>query len=152
MKTPYQKLPLPARLRLRSRFARWEKNPALFSSDIRDAERQLEESQKPGWSLSVDRHGVPVAMPPKNLRLTTQELSRIRKRLQTLTDPEEIRSGMAALAACAHRGFKASVDSEGRLIATPPKAKIKSYVTSHSEGARKNQNFTAKFMGRSCVA
>ena len=99
--------------------------------------------------MSIDRAGIPTALPPRNLRLSPQELSRFRKRLQKLDDPEEIKHGMAALSACAHRGFKASVDSEGRLVATAPKSKVKAYVTDHAEGVRKHQSLTRKFFGSS---
>lgn len=113
-------LTTPEKLRLRSAFERWMKNPVFFSEQIAKAQQALSDAEKHGWKLSVDRFGIPSANAPENMRLTPRELSRFKAKIQTMSESEQA-STRAAFSAITTRGFSASVSAEGRLIATAPK-------------------------------
>jgi hypothetical protein len=140
-------LTTPERLRLKSAFSRWMKNPVFFSTEIRAAEKAIEDSEKYGWKLSVDRFGIPTAEEPKNLRLSSHELCRFHSRLDSMNE-QEAASTRAALVAIGTRGFSAKVDSTGHLIAVPPK-QVQRQDPDWQQKQREHKSYWAKHGGQS---
>ena len=141
-------LTTPEKLRLRSAFDRWMKNPVFFSEEIRSAQEALKNAEEKGWKLSVDRHGTPSANSPENMRLTPRELSRFKAKIATMSESEQA-STRAAFSAITTRGFSASVDSRGRLIATAPKKCERSKEVSWEQKAKDHRRFWARHSNQS---
>ena len=137
-----------SKLRLRQRFSRWLKAPHLFSDELAAAQEAIDQCENnPGWTLSVDRAGIPQANPPANMTLTPAEKKRFAARLATMTDEAEINRTTAAMAACVHRGFVASVDSQGRLQAKAPHSKVKPVLSDPAKALSRQKRFYRSFLG-----
>lgn len=122
-------------------------NPAQFSTEIRDAEQAILDASKPGHRLTVNRQGIPTAAVLPNMTLSPVELKRFRSRLAKNTDPAEARSTIACMQAIEHRGFLASVDPAGRLVATAPRQVERHPVDERAE-ARARAAFRSRTGGQ----
>jgi hypothetical protein len=138
----HTELSMPEKLRLRSAFSRWMKHPVYYADEIASAQSAISDHQKYGWLLSVDRHGIPSATPPKNVTLSQREVKMFHSRLGSMNE-QEANSARAALIAIGTRGFSAKIDSKGRLIAEPPK-QVERVEVSWQAKAKAHKAFWAK--------
>jgi hypothetical protein len=143
-----QQLDIPARLRLRKTFARWNRNPAAFSADLEDAQRVFDLVTKEGYKLEIDRRGIPRAIAPQHLILTGPELKRFHARVATMTDEAEISSTKAHMMACFTRGFTPTVDASGKFTAQAPR-QVQRQDPDWQQKQREHKSYWAKRGGQS---
>ena len=144
-------LTVPEKLRLRSAFSRWQRNPKFFAAEIAQAQQALNDAEQYGWKITVDKFGVPKSLPAENMRLTSRELSRFQKRFATM-DQDELTQARAALVAIGTRGYTARVNSCGMLEAVPPGAKAKRIIHGDNLSSTKQKKFYNRFFPSTVTA
>lgn len=135
-------LDLPSRLRLRRRFARFNRNPTLFSAEIKAAERVFDLVTKSGYKLEIDRGGYPRAIAPAPLTLTPSEVNRFAARVAVMGD-SEIAETTKQMTACFVNGLIPRVSGTGRLTAHP-RPKVERLETDWKKKAEDHKKFWSR--------